>query len=142
MNDSVSSPTSATLDFLVQEADRDFAAAIAPADLENAKAFYLGKAGRITELLKGLAQAAPEVKKVHGALINEAKQRIEAALNARRKALADAELDQQLRAEALDVTLPGRGRGIGGLHPVTRAMERAQHAGRPSGALDARHLLR
>jgi phenylalanyl-tRNA synthetase alpha chain len=126
MNDSVSSLSPANLDALVQDATRDFAAAPTPAELENAKARYLGKAGRITELLKGLAQAAPEQKKARGALINEAKQRIEAALNAHRQALADAELEQQLRAEALDVTLPGRGRGTGGLHPVTRAMKRIE----------------
>jgi phenylalanyl-tRNA synthetase alpha chain len=114
------------LDQLVQAAAADFDAAATPADLENAKARYLGKSGRVTELLKSLAALPPEEKKTRGAEINAAKQRVEAALNARRQALADAELEQQLKAEALDVTLPGRHRGIGGLHPVSRTMERIE----------------
>ena len=101
------------LDALVQDARTAFAAAATPADLENAKAKYLGKAGRITELMKGLASLPVDEKKARGAAINLAKQAIEAALNERRQALADAELDLQLKAEALDVTLPGRQRGHG-----------------------------
>jgi phenylalanyl-tRNA synthetase alpha chain len=114
------------LDPLVQEAQADFARAPTPAELENAKARYLGKAGRITEQLKALAALAVDEKKARGALINAAKQQIEAALNARRDALAQAELDRQLQAEALDVTLPGRHRGVGGVHPITRARERIE----------------
>jgi phenylalanyl-tRNA synthetase alpha chain len=114
------------LDQLVQAAEADFAVAATPAELENAKARYLGKAGRVTELLKGLAALSPDEKKARGAEINVTKQRVEAALNARRQALADAELEAQLKAEALDVTLPGRARGMGGLHPVSRTMERIE----------------
>jgi phenylalanyl-tRNA synthetase alpha chain len=114
------------LDTLVQGAQAEFAAAPTPAELENAKARYLGKAGRVTELLKGLSALTPEAKKSRGAEINVAKTAIEAALHARRDALAAAELEAQLRAEALDVTLPGRGRGVGGLHPVSRAIERIE----------------
>jgi phenylalanyl-tRNA synthetase alpha chain len=114
------------LDTLVDSAQADFAAAATPADLENAKARVLGKAGRVTELLKGLAALPPEEKKARGAEINHTKQRIEALLNLRRQALADAELQAQLKAEALDVTLPGRQRGLGGLHPVSRIVERIE----------------
>ncbi|WP_457329977.1 phenylalanine--tRNA ligase subunit alpha [Rhizobacter sp. P5_C2] len=114
------------LDQLVQAAHADFAQATAPADLENAKARYLGKAGRVTELLKSLAGLAGDEKKSRGAEINAAKQGIEAALNARRQALADAELQAQLKAESLDVTLPGRKRGVGSVHPITRTMERIE----------------
>ena len=114
------------LDPLVLEAQADFSRAPTPAELENAKARYLGKAGRITEQLKALAALAVDEKKSRGALINAAKQQIEAALNARRDALATAELDKQLQAEALDVTLPGRQRGSGGVHPITRARERIE----------------
>ncbi len=114
------------LDQLVRDAQADFAAASAPADLENAKAKYLGKSGRLTEQLKALGAAAPEEKKTRGALINAAKQQVEAALNARRQALADAELEAQLKAESLDVTLPGRQRGTGGLHPISRTVERIE----------------
>ncbi len=113
-------------DPLVATAQADFAAAPTPAELENAKARFLGKSGRLTELLKGLGALSHDEKKTRGAEINLAKQRIEAALAARRQALADAELDAQLRAEALDVTLPGRQRGMGGLHPVSRTMERIE----------------
>ena len=114
------------LDALAQAAHAAFAQAATPADLENAKALYLGKAGRITELMKGLASLPVDEKKARGAAINQAKQAVESALNERRQALADAELDQQLKAEALDVTLPGRQRGQGGLHPVSLTLERIE----------------
>ena len=114
------------LDSLVQAAEADFAAAASGAALEDAKARFVGKSGRITELLKGMAALPPEQKKTRGAEINQAKARIEAALQRRRDALAEAELEGQLRAEALDVTLPGRTRGTGGLHPVSRTIERIE----------------
>ncbi len=114
------------LNQLVQDANADFAQASTPADLENAKARYLGKVGRLTEQLKSLAALPPEDKKVRGALINAAKQQVEAALSARRQSLADAELEIQLKAESLDVSLPGRQRGTGSLHPVSRTMERIE----------------
>ena len=111
---------------LVQDAQADFDRAAAPAELENAKARFLGRSGLITEQLKALAALAPEEKKARGALINSAKQQIEAALNRRREALADADLHAQLQAEALDVSLPGRRRGTGGLHPVSMTIERIE----------------
>ncbi len=114
------------LDTLYDLAQADFVAAPTAAELENAKARFLGKTGRVTELLKGLGALSVEEKKTRGADINQLKTRIEAALNARREALAAAELDRQLKAQALDVTLPGRQRGKGGLHPVSRAIERIE----------------
>ena len=114
------------LDSLVQQAQDAFAAAPNPAELENAKARFLGKSGLVTELLKAMATLSVEEKKARGAQINAAKQQVEAALQARRDALAEAELERQLEAEALDVTLPGRQRGMGGLHPVSRTMERIE----------------
>jgi phenylalanyl-tRNA synthetase alpha chain len=114
------------LDALVDSATTSFAQAVTPADLENAKAQFLGKSGRITELMKGLAALPVEEKKTRGAAINLAKQGVEAALTARRQALADAELQVQLKAEALDVTLPGRQRPAGGLHPVSLTLERIE----------------
>ena len=114
------------LDLLVDTAQREFDAASTPAELENAKARYLGKSGRVTELLKALGALPVEEKKLRGAEINLAKSRIEAVLQARRDQLAQAELELQLRAEALDVTLPGRARGTGGLHPVSRTIERIE----------------
>jgi phenylalanyl-tRNA synthetase alpha chain len=114
------------LEPLAAQAAEAFAAATTPAALEDAKARFLGKAGRVTELLKGLGALSHDDKKRRGAEINQAKQGIEAALQARRSALAEADLAAQLRAEALDVTLPGRQRGTGGLHPVSRTMERIE----------------
>jgi len=114
------------LDSLVASAQALFAQSTTPADLENAKAQFLGKSGRITELMKGLGALSVEEKKSQGAVINVAKQAIEAALQSRRQALADAELDIQLKAEALDVTLPGRIRSQGGLHPVSLTLERIE----------------
>ena len=114
------------LDALVQSARELFAQATTPNDLENAKAQFMGKSGRVTELMKGMAALSVEEKKTRGAAINLAKQAIEAALNERRQALAEAELQRQLQAEALDVTLPGRVRGSGGLHPVSLTLERIE----------------
>lgn len=114
------------LDELVQSAQTSFAQAVAPADLENAKALFLGKSGRLTGFMKAMATLGMEEKKARGAAINLAKQAIEAALNARRRALAEAEMQAQLRAEALDVSLPGRQRGQGGLHPVSLTLERIE----------------
>ncbi|RZI83339.1 MAG: phenylalanine--tRNA ligase subunit alpha [Rubrivivax sp.] len=114
------------LELLVQSAAEAFAAAATPADLENAKARFLGKSGSLTELLKGMGALSVEDKKTRGAAINQAKQQVEAALTARRQALADEELALQLRAESLDVSLPGRRRGEGGLHPVSLTLERME----------------
>ena len=114
------------LEHMVAAAQAEFDAAPTPAELENAKARYLGKAGRVTEQLKALGTLPVEQKKARGAEINQAKAGIEAALQARRDALAAAELQRQLQAEALDVTLPGRSRGTGGLHPVSRTIERIE----------------
>jgi phenylalanyl-tRNA synthetase alpha chain len=114
------------LNDIVDTAKAAFLQADTPADLENAKALFLGKSGKITELMKGMAALSVEEKKSRGAAINLAKQAIESALTERRQALADAELQTQLQAEALDVTLPGRQRGQGGLHPVSLTLERIE----------------
>ena len=114
------------LNNIVESARMAFANAVTPADLENSKALFLGKSGRITELMKGMAALSVDEKKSLGASINVAKQTIEAALTARRQSLADAELQVQLQAEALDVSLPGRQRGQGGLHPVSLTLERIE----------------
>jgi phenylalanyl-tRNA synthetase alpha chain len=114
------------LNSVIEQARTAFEQAHTPAELENSKALYLGKSGRVTELMKGLATLPMDEKKSRGAAINLAKQAIESALNARRQALADAELQAQLQAEALDVSLPGRQRGQGGLHPVSLTLERIE----------------
>ena len=114
------------LDRIVAAALTDFAACADPAALENSKAKYLGKAGALTDLLKSLGKLAATDRPAAGASINEAKMKLEAALATRRNALADLRLAAELAAEALDVSLPGRGRGTGGLHPITRTLERIE----------------
>jgi phenylalanyl-tRNA synthetase alpha chain len=112
------------LESIVTEALIAFEAAGDAQALEQAKARYIGKSGALTELLKSLGKLPPAERPAAGARINEAKQKIEDALAVRRATLQQAALDQQLATEALDVTLPGRGMGTGGLHPVTHTLAR------------------
>lgn len=109
---------------MVNRARADFEGAKTAAELEQIKARYLGKQGEITELSKQLGKLPAEEKKAFGQALNQLKQAVEAALSARREALAQAALAAQLKAEALDVTLPARGAGSGGLHPVTLTLAR------------------
>lgn len=92
--------------------------------LELVKARYLGKAGELNALLKTLGQMSPEERKTIGAHINECKNQFQVTYNNKHDALNEAKLEQQLAAEALDVTLPGRGQSTGGLHPVTLTLQR------------------
>lgn len=115
-----------TADDLVVQAQEQFAQAADAAALENAKARFLGKQGALTELLKGLAKLDPEQKRTQGAHINRIKQQIEALLDERRGQLAQAELDRRLALETIDVTLPGRGLGSGGIHPVIQSWQRVE----------------
>lgn len=114
------------LDLIVSEATQTFAAITDPDALEQAKARYLGKSGQITDLMKGLGKLPPEERKQAGALINKAKEAIESALTAQRDTLKRAALEARLAEEALDITLPGRGEQQGGLHPVTRSLDRIE----------------
>jgi phenylalanyl-tRNA synthetase alpha chain len=121
------------LEQLVASATAEFGAIADPAQLEQAKARYLGKGGSLTELLKGLGKLPAEERKAAGAAINAAKDALESALEARRAALKRTKLEAQLAAEALDVTLPGRGLDVGGLHPVTRTLLRIEELFRSIG---------
>jgi len=115
------------LNKILDDALQSFAAIEDAAELENAKARYLGKEGSLTGLLKGLGKLSAEERPAAGARINQVKQQIEAALNAQRDAIQNRALNAKLAAESLDVTLPGRGTGVGGLHPVTRTLERIEN---------------
>ena len=121
------------IEVIVERALADFAAAPDPASLENAKARYLGKSGELTGIQSSIKLAAPEERRELGAKFNAAKQEIEAALEARRTALAQAKLAARLTEQALDVTLPGRGRGRGGVHPVIRTWQRIEEIWRSIG---------
>ncbi len=102
------------------------AAAGSLADLDEQRVRYLGKKGELTQLLKELGQLAPEQRRERGAEINATKDRLEQAIAARRLELEQAELQRKLGAERIDVTLPGRRQSTGGLHPITRTIERME----------------
>ena len=118
---------------IVDRALADLGRATDPAALENAKARYLGKSGELTALLKSLGQLPAEKRKSAGQAINAAKARLDQALEARRAELAEAVLNVKLAEEALDVTLPGRGSGRGGLHPIMRTWQRVEQIFRSVG---------
>ena len=118
---------------LVRDAEEAFLQSVDPAALENAKARFLGKTGLLTEQLKALGQTDPETRKTLGAAINAAKTEIESLLQQRRQAMADADLARRLQAEAIDVSLPGRGRGVGAIHPVIRTWRRVEEIFRSIG---------
>ena len=124
---------SSSLDELVNQAREQFLAADTPVALENIKAKFLGKQGALTEQLKSLAALAPEQKREQGARINVAKQQIEALLNARREQLAQDALNLQLASQKIDITLPGRGKSMSGLHPVMHTWERVESIFRSIG---------
>ncbi len=96
------------------------------AALDKVRVHYLGKSGVLTDLLKQLGSLPTEQRREAGQVINTAKQAVQAALDARKQQLESADLDGQLRAEALDITLPGRGQDSGGLHPITRTLQRIE----------------
>jgi phenylalanyl-tRNA synthetase alpha chain len=114
------------LERIVADAGAAIAATSGIAELDQAKARFLGKSGVLTELLKSLGKLPADERPKAGALINEAKSKVEALLQARRDAILASELDAKLAAEALDVTLPGRGQAPGALHPITRTQERIE----------------
>jgi len=114
------------LEQIVDEASRAIAAVSNLAELDQVKARYVGKAGSLNELSKGVAKLPIEERPTAGAAINKAKARVEALVQERREAILARELDARLAAEAIDVTLPGRRQGAGGLHPITRAQEQVE----------------
>ncbi len=105
-------------------------AAVAQADnvqaLEQVRVHFLGKKGEITEQLKSLGKLPPEERREAGAEINRVKDAVQDALKARQVILEQAELNAKLARESVDVTLPGRRNSVGGLHPVTRTMQRIE----------------
>lgn len=114
------------LDQLVQSANQAVSDASTIAELDQVRVDYLGKKGQITALLKGLGKLDGAERPAAGAKINEAKESVMTKLNAKKEAMEQAELESQLMSEAVDVTLPGRGTDLGGLHPVTKTMRRIE----------------
>ena len=93
--------------------------------LDDLRVQYLGKKGEVTALLKSLGGMEPEQRRSFGQAVNATRDALNQAIMARRQTLEAAALEQKLLSEQVDVSLPGRGEQRGGLHPVTRAMERA-----------------
>ena len=94
--------------------------------LDQIRVSYLGKKGELTSLLKTLGSLPAEERKTAGQDINKAKQAVQQAIEARKSSLQQAALEARLASERIDVTLPGRGQTNGGLHPVTRTMQRIE----------------
>ncbi len=112
------------LDRLTEEALQAVEAASDLRALDQVRVRYLGRNGLFTEQLKQLGRLPKEERPQAGQAINRAKKRLQEAIEARRAALEEAALAERLASERIDVTLPGRSRGPGGLHPVTRTLER------------------
>ncbi|GLS84764.1 phenylalanine--tRNA ligase subunit alpha [Paraferrimonas haliotis] len=94
--------------------------------LDEIRVNYLGKKGRLTEIMKGMGKLSPEERPKMGQMVNQAKQQVQSKLNAKINELKEAELNQRLAAEKVDVTLPGRKMPAGGIHPVNRTIERIE----------------
>jgi len=138
-----------TLRALVERAQAEIERSADLAALDAVRVAFLGKKGELTEQLKGLGKLPADERPAAGQAINVAKQAVQGSLEARKTALEDAALAEQLKAEAVDVTLPGRGQSRGSLHPVTRTLRRIEtifaradscHAG--AGRADSRHRAR
>ncbi len=123
----------ADLTVMTRQALDEVAACGDLAALEDARVRWLGKKGTLTEQLKALGALDAGERPVAGARINEAKERVQAALEARREELRRADIEARLSAGRIDVTLPGRGEEPGGLHPVTKTRLRIETLFRRAG---------
>lgn len=115
---------SPNLDELLIAARSDIAAAGDARALDALRVDLLGKKGLVTELLKSLGGMAPDERKAFGERVNRVRDALNQALDAKSSALADVALQAKLASETIDVTLPGRGISVGGLHPITRTIQR------------------
>ncbi len=109
---------------ILDEAQQAISAATDPKLLDDVRVEFMGKKGRLTDLLKGLGKLSAEERPKMGAEINKAKGVIQQAINARQQSLKANELAEKLASETIDVTLPGRGTDSAGLHPVSRTIQR------------------
>ncbi|WP_300318131.1 phenylalanine--tRNA ligase subunit alpha [Idiomarina sp.] len=114
------------LEEIVAQAEAAIANADNPQALDDVRVQYMGKKGQLTELLKGLGKLDPSERREAGQKINEAKQRVQTSINARKELLKAEELKAKLEAERIDVTLPGRNSAVGGVHPVTQTIRRIE----------------
>jgi phenylalanyl-tRNA synthetase alpha chain len=122
----MSSEQDQSLTQLLDAACEAAATATDEAAVEQLRVQYLGKKGVLTEQLKRLGTLPADQRPRFGKLVNEAKQKLQQVLTERKEALQSSAREQQLASETIDVTLPGRGLHNGGLHPVTRTIERLE----------------
>ncbi|MGL4771280.1 MAG: phenylalanine--tRNA ligase subunit alpha, partial [Plesiomonas shigelloides] len=111
---------------LVAQAQAAIAQANDVATLDNVRVEFLGKKGHLTLQMQSLRNVPAEERPAAGQVINQSKQEVQEALNAKKEALESAALNARLAAETIDVSLPGRRIENGGLHPVTRTIERIE----------------
>ena len=114
------------LEQITKQAESSIVAAEKLSALDDLRVEYLGKKGRLTGLLKGLGRLSAEERPAAGAKINDVKQSLQELIGQRKAYFESIDLDAKLAEETIDVTLPGRGEDVGGLHPVTRTMERIE----------------
>ena len=114
------------LEQIAKQAESSIAAAERLSTLDDLRVEYLGKKGRLTGLLKGLGKLTAEERPAAGAKINDVKQSLQDLIGQRKAHFESIDLNAKLAKETIDVTLPGRGEEVGGLHPVTRTMERIE----------------
>jgi phenylalanyl-tRNA synthetase alpha chain len=117
---------STELEQLEKEAEKSIVAAADLRQLDQERVRFLGKKGLITERMQALGKLPPEQRKEAGKYINISKQKIQQAIQARKEVLEREALNAKLESERIDVTLPGRGQTSGGLHPVTKTMNRIE----------------
>ncbi len=111
---------------IIEQARADIDAACNIADLYQVRVSYLGKKGSLTERLKQLGKLSVEERPQAGQAINDAKKIVQEAINARREFLDNQRINAKIAGEKVDVTLPGRGQGSGGLHPITQTLDRIE----------------
>ena len=127
------SESNSELSQLASEAGAGVDAAANLAQLDEVRVRYLGKSGLLTAQLKQLGKLPKEQRPAAGQAINQAKQALQASIESRRSELEQQALTERLASQRIDVTLPGRGSGLGGLHPVTRTLERIERLFANSG---------
>ena len=116
----------ANLQTILEQAKNAINAATESAELENLRVHYLGKKGELTSQLKQIGSLPPAERPKFGDKVNQIKQEVAEVLSVKKQTLDDAQWAAAIAAEKIDITLPGRGIGSGGLHPVTRTMQRIE----------------
>jgi len=111
---------------ICNQAESKIEASVDEAALDLVRVEFLGKKGRLTDLLKGLGKLSAEERPAAGAEINKAKQQVQQAISEKKDTLAEAAIQEKLKSERIDVTLPGRNVEEGGLHPVTMVKQRIE----------------